>query len=94
MGSHGDLPTMHTAVGRYIATFLYIRQGRRHCFGTPHHRTNECPYARTASDRGRSTCVIVAGAGIAAHLRGKVADGHDTSTRHWCNLSRPRHCLG
>jgi hypothetical protein len=36
----------------------------------------------------------VAGTGGVALLPGMVADGHDTSTRHWCNLSRRRHCPG
>jgi hypothetical protein len=32
-----DLPNMHAAVGRYIATFLYTKRGRRHCCGTQPH---------------------------------------------------------
>jgi hypothetical protein len=37
MGSSNDLPTMHTAVGRYIATLLHTKRGRRHCCGTQPH---------------------------------------------------------
>jgi phosphoribosylcarboxyaminoimidazole (NCAIR) mutase len=38
--------------------------------------------------------VIISGTGGTAHVPGMVADGHDTSTSHWCNLSRRRHCPG
>jgi phosphoribosylcarboxyaminoimidazole (NCAIR) mutase len=88
-----DLPTMHTAISRYVATFLYTLRGRRHCFGTPHYRTNQSPTSvRHWIVVGLR--VIISGTGGAAHVPGMVADGHDTSSRHWFNLSRRRHCPG
>jgi phosphoribosylcarboxyaminoimidazole (NCAIR) mutase len=80
MGTPRDLPTMHAG--------LDILQPRRHITT---HRTNDCSTpVRHQIVVGLSG--IIAGAGGVTHAPGMVAGGHDTSTRHWCNLSRCRHC--